>query len=295
MGALYLTELPEVFDAAGLDVVVIDGHERRSRSTGGYDPAVGAPVAMCLHHTAGGLLSGNLAAALHGALAHKSKPISNGHLGRDCTLYWQASGATNTEGQGGPLGPHLPGPGNYANPRVIGFEMDNNGVGEPWSDAMQEVILRMSIALYVHGVKHWGWEPSVPQYRLFAHFEWAPDRKIDPAGPSRWTRPGDRYQRWDMDRFRADVRAGVTLALLPPTPMEDDMLKVIKNKDAASGITCSTNGLIKTWLDNGHSSAAALRRAGQAVPEDVGQEEFASYGPIVGPVPAGHDAYGRQL
>ena len=36
------------------------------------------------------------------------------------------------------------------------------------------------------------------------HVEWAPDRKVDPAGPSRWATGNET---WDLDRFRADVEA----------------------------------------------------------------------------------------
>lgn len=206
MGSYFLRELPEYFDAGGLDVHVLPGYDTRSRSTGGFDPHIPAPVGMALHHTAGGPGMDGLAHALYGAMNHISKPIDNFSIGRAGTLFCDAAGASNTEGQGGPLGPWLPGPGNYANPRVIGLEICNNGVGEPYPDPQQDAIFLYSVLLYMYGIKHWGWEDSVPWYRLFAHFEWAPTRKIDPAGPSRWTDWDDRYLRWDMDRFRLEVR-----------------------------------------------------------------------------------------
>ena len=38
--------------------------------------------------------------------------------------------------------------------------------------------------------------------RVHAHAEWAPDRKVDPYGPSPWGN-----QTWHMDAFRADLAA----------------------------------------------------------------------------------------
>lgn len=82
--------------------------------------------------------------------------------------------------------------------------------------------------------------------------------------------------------------------LLPPKPIEETkMIEVIRNDDDPTGAVYSSDGLIKTWLDNGISAAAALKRAEQDAPKGVDNETCASYGPIVGPIPSGHDAYGR--
>lgn len=84
---------------------------------------------------------------------------------------------------------------------------------------------------------------------------------------------------------------------LPETNHGDIPMRVVKNKDGQKGaeIVCKTDDMIKVWLDNGVASAHALQRSGQAVPEDVDAETFASLGPILGPIPAGHDAYGRYI
>lgn len=75
----------------------------------------------------------------------------------------------------------------------------------------------------------------------------------------------------------------------------DKMTKVIKNIDDPLGGTFNTDGVIKTWLDNGNAAQAALWRNGQSVPEDVNEDMCAGYGPIVGPRHPQHDEYGRYM
>jgi hypothetical protein len=75
---------------------------------------------------------------------------------------------------------------------AIGIEIANGGTGEAYPTAQQDATLatvRTLTARY-----------SISQ--VYSHFEWAPSRKIDPTGPSRWSPNGGK---WNMDAFRADV------------------------------------------------------------------------------------------
>lgn len=135
-----------------------------------------------------------------------------------------AAGATNTQGLGGPLA-CTRGiiPKDQGNKFVIAVEAMNNGTGETWPDVM--------LRSYVGGIagiigclaEQGAYDISTGTYRkivldpsrndLHAHFEWAPTRKIDPAGPPAdskdpgYARMTDQYKRWNMNDFRTDVAA----------------------------------------------------------------------------------------
>ncbi len=57
-----------------------------------------------------------------------------------------------------------------------------------------------------------------PATDIMSHFEWAPGRKIDPAGPPSPFAGDNQWQMWDMDKFRAAVTARPT----PPPPVEEE-------------------------------------------------------------------------
>jgi hypothetical protein len=116
-----------------------------------------------------------------------------------------AAGATNTNGSG--TCPHC-GTTDNMNTRAIGIEAGNNGTGEPWPAAQQDAYLVLCRVL----CSHYGIANEAVQF----HATYAPSRKIDPAGPSRWAPSGT----WPLDPFQADVAK-------PPAPIppeeEDDM------------------------------------------------------------------------
>lgn len=215
MGALYLTDLADILRAAGLPVIELPGWKTRARGSGGYDPARGAE-GISVHHTAESPLMDGSASAVYGAINHPSKPISNCYVSRKGVWYVQAAGASNTSGKGGPYHGI---PLDSANARTIGIECGNDGVGEAWPDDQVTSILHGVAALYRTYGERFGW--GIELGRVYAHFEWAPGRKIDPRGPSIYS---DRQNvMWDMDRFRGDV-AGIVFAApeapVPPPPIE---------------------------------------------------------------------------
>ena len=185
----FLLDLADVLRAAGLDVEEVDGWQQRARSTGGY--RVG-PVAIIVHHTAGGLGMDGPGDVRDLAFTNANAPVANLYLNRAGRWHVLAAGATNANGKGGPLGPL---PIHEANTRVIGIEAGNNGIGEPWPPVMQDA--------YVAGVAALADAYEIPNDCVFSHWEWT-TRKIDPAGPSRFGTAGP-YQQWNMDTFRAAV------------------------------------------------------------------------------------------
>jgi hypothetical protein len=95
------------------------------------------------------------------------------------------------------------------NSSAIGIEAGNNGVGETWTPVQQDTFVALCRVL----CDSYG----IPIDHVHAHFEWAPSRKIDPAGNSRYAAGG---ASWDMDAFRGDVHY-YTGGAPPPVPEED--------------------------------------------------------------------------
>jgi hypothetical protein len=129
-----------------------------------------------------------------------------------------AAGATNTNGKGGPLDGV---PADSMNTHAIGVEA-NGGYGEAWPTVQTDSYTRGVAALMAH-------------YRIDhcrAHFEWAPDRKIDPAGPSPWATGN---ASWNMDAFRADLNGG-------DMPLSDDDVRRI-----ADAVWTHDVGGVKAW------------------------------------------------
>ena len=194
MGDRYLTDLADVLRAAGLTVVELDGWRDRARGSGGYDS--GRPTHVMVHHTASPPSSSGEGDAWYCAEGDEDAPLSNLCLDRAGAWWVLAAGATNTNGAGGPLDNV---PEDSMNTHAIGIEA-NGGYGESWPDVQTDA--------YVAGVRalcdHYGLE------HVRAHFEWAPERKVDPAGPSPWASGSSS---WNMGAFRADVESEADMPL----------------------------------------------------------------------------------
>jgi LysM repeat protein len=188
----FLTDLGDTLRGAGLSVTEHDGWQQRSRGSGGYN---GGPIGIIVHHTASPPHNDGRNDVDFIVTNKASAPISNLYLDRTGKWWVLAAGATNTNGKGGPWGPI---PIDGANARVIGIEAANNGVGEPWPDEMQDA--------YVKGVAALADRYGIDSNNVLSHHEWAPTRKMDPAGPSRFGSI-NRSNTWDMNMFRAAVNA----------------------------------------------------------------------------------------
>jgi hypothetical protein len=190
-GGRALFDLADVLRRAGLRVREIDGWQQRQRGGTGYGQE--DPIGIVVHHTASSSSWDGEPDVNYLAVQCDVAPMSNLYVDRSGQWWVIAGGATNTNGTGGPWGPI---PLDSANSRVIGIEAGNNGVGEPWPDVMQDA--------YVAGVAALADAYGVEAGNILAHHEWAPTRKLDPAGPSRFGSINS-SQSWDMDRFRAAV------------------------------------------------------------------------------------------
>jgi hypothetical protein len=188
--SLYLTDLAAVCRLTGYPVIEVEGWQTRARGSGGYGP--GLPSHVISHHTASGASSDGWPDVNYMTFTHTDAPLTNLYLGRNGTIYVCAAGATNTNGKGSdPCGITAD---DSMNSSAIGIEAGNDGVGETWPTIQQDAYLALCWFLCS--------EYAIPIGQVHAHFEWAPDRKIDPAGNSRYATGGSS---WNMDAFRGEV------------------------------------------------------------------------------------------
>lgn len=219
------TWLADVLRGVGLTVVEQNGWRGRGRELDSIE-------GVMWHHTASPT-SSTLATNLHVVTNGNSiapGPIANLLLWRDGTFHAIADGRCNHAGKG-----FLPWIGtDRGNACLLSIEAVNNGVGEPWGEAMVEAYERATAAMLRHlglGVE-----------RVVTHWEYATPRgrKIDPAGPN-----GERIafvpgtQTWAPDSVRAAVRTWLTPppppveipAPQPPAEEEDDVSIIVTNAE----------------------------------------------------------------
>lgn len=157
------TWLADTLRAEGLTVIEHPGWNTRGRDDL-------TPNWQIFHHTASNppAPTPSLGTVLNGR-PDLPPPLCNILVGRDDTCHLIAAGTANHAGQGnypdGTTGNHL----------SIGWECENNGVGEPWPDHQLEVIARGQAAV----CRRLGHQAD----RVIYHRTFAPVRKIDPAGP----------------------------------------------------------------------------------------------------------------
>jgi hypothetical protein len=178
MGAIWLTEMPDWFADAGLNVDVYDNlWSTRSRSSGGYEKVLGIGI----HHDASSTGSSEMSGCDWGWKNSSDKPIGCIRLWRDGHIIVGAAGATNTMGKGGPLTASKGTiPKDQGNMYMVAIEAANNGVGEPWPTVMIDAYLGM-----VHTLCQ---ELGLAHSDVWSHAGYCqpscPGRKIDPAGPT---------------------------------------------------------------------------------------------------------------
>lgn len=215
MGSRYLTDLADVCRNAGLAVLEQRDWQTRSRSSGGYNN--GKPDHVMVHHTASGTSADGWPDCNYMSFNSSISPICNLYIDRAGTVYVLAGGATNTNGKGhDPCGLVAD---NNMNTSAIGIEGANDGVGASWPEAQQNTYVVLVAAL----CRAYNISPAC----VHSHFEYAPDRKVDPSGPSRWSphsTGGGSGNMWIMTDFRADVAdlvvpmPGPGPSPIPPSP-----------------------------------------------------------------------------
>lgn len=217
MGNLWLPDMDDwLRDIGGLPVETWPNWLTASRGSGGYDDIFGIQV----HHDASPTSWTLERSSQYGFDQAQYHPVGALRLDRGDSQRWMvgAAGATNTSGKGGPMACSRGTiPLDSANRYLISIEALNNGVGETWTPANRDAYVR-GVAALIIGLREQGAYDAVHGvYRKIilnplvggdvgAHFEWAPTRKIDPAGPpDPFADLTDRYQRWKMDQFRVAV------------------------------------------------------------------------------------------
>jgi len=220
MGAIWLTSLADwCREAVGpANVIEEPGWQTRSRGSGGY---TAGPTHIGIHHTAGKTSPENDKRYMwHNADA---KPIGAVLLDRDGRVHVGCAGATNTQGKGKALtnskGQKVP--ENKQNEYVLSIEAANAGTGEPWPQAQQDAYVKLCAVFCV--------KLGLTAGDCLAHFETAPGRKADPAGPSKWEDgtglSAGNTRVWNMNKFRSDVAVRIQQITQPaPEPQPDPEL-----------------------------------------------------------------------
>lgn len=195
--------MAEVIRSAGVRVMETPNWQTRTYPKYGAYPAM--PTHVMVHHTASKTTPAN---DLNYILNSPLSPIGNIYLDRTGVCWIVAGGraVTNGKGSSAPWGGGVP--DNMMNHYSIAIEAANDGVGEPWPKAQTDAYIRLCAALCD--------AYDIPTKHVRAHFEWAPGRKIDPAGPSPWAIGA---KSWDMDKFRKDVSEAQI-----PIKVEDNMI-----------------------------------------------------------------------
>ena len=199
-----LDRLAALLRGDGVEVDILPGAQGRSArmfASTGYKRGCQAIVE---HHTGGSGMypESDIGYILNGK--GDGYVISNAYTWRTkkkITLI--ASGPTYTEGSGGPLGLI---PANGGNSVAFSNEIASPGAAQsPYPEFQQNAVASFAFHAANLAAEIWGWpdDPFGPT-RSFSHFEWAPGRKIDPRGVSRWSPQGGM---WDMDQFRSELRS----------------------------------------------------------------------------------------
>lgn len=235
--------LDEHLRSWGLKVEEITGWRTRSARTTTFTPR-----AVIAHHTAGAA-TGN-APTLQYIINNR---LSQFVLGRDGTVYLVSGNRANHAGYGGPLRGI---PKDAGNRYCWGIEAENTGRGEPWPDVQLQAYYKLAAALCaLHNVGH---------DSVFAHKEWAPSRKIDPAGI-------------DMDDFRRKVAAELYAAKGDPVlglGDSGDAVEQVQTLLNRHGFTCTVDGDFGPNTEKAVKSFQAARKL--AADGIVGKQTWAA-------------------
>lgn len=231
--------LRKVLEAAGQKCVELAGYNylTESRQSDGQGFPAPGPYGLVFHHTASSLAS---AASDHRYLAigHQYHPVSNVCLGmRNGEAVWGlvAAGASNTNGAGGPFRSSVGlVPKDEGNHYLMAIEVSIDGQGETWPKKLTDAAIAGIAAI----AKAYHFKAS----DVLAHGEWAPTRKVDPAGPTEDKTLGvstGAASLWNMAPFRARIAAAMNPT--PPDQPEDVMTPAQEAK--LDALTVKVNAL----------------------------------------------------
>ena len=193
------------------------------------------------HHTASGPSSNGWPDVNFIAWGSQDAPLANLYLDRAGVVFVIAAGATNTNGKGhDSWGGGVP--DDAMNTHAIGIEAANAGTGELWPSVQQDAYVTLVRALCsAYGIAN---------DHVRAHFEWAPARKIDQAGASRWASGA---ASWDMPAFRTSCRETPTPPILEG---DDEMILIrVESSNGYAVFTCTPSGVVR-WVPTGTEADA---------------------------------------
>lgn len=203
MGTITLAALPRYLDKWHVRYSLADGWLERGRRSGGFEEILGVGI----HHAASSRNSTLAAAERYCTVTATDRPIGNGTFSRDKDgplLRLWAGLAANTLGKGGPRwSTRGPIPQDSGNARTVNYEAENDGIGEPWSEAMQDLMV-LACCATLDWARNETPGGDIGPGDIFGHFEWT-TRKYDPAGPARFNGYQTGPVSWDMNEFRGAV------------------------------------------------------------------------------------------
>lgn len=164
-------------------------------------PGVYRPSGILIHHTASArsVRPGGSVPLLQEGRSDLPGPLCQIHIDRAAQVWLITDGRGNHAGrETGDMGDHDGRPGEDGNAELLGIEVDNDGLGEPWPQPVLDRMVDVCAALCAYT----GW----PVGRVLGHKEWT-TRKIDPSGV-------------DMDKFRWFVAARLDRGPDGPKPIE---------------------------------------------------------------------------
>jgi hypothetical protein len=253
----YLTDLADVLRRAGLAVVEYPDWQSRANKSGGYGE--GRPWGVMWHHDAASEGASDQARADYEAVNSPEAPVANLHVMRSGEVWVLAAGRTNTNGKGaGVTWSKGAVPTDSMNSYAVGMELSNTGVGQTYPQAQIDAAIAASNAVNAaYG--------NLP-IDVATHYQWAPNRKIDPAqaaaveGP--WQPRGITGSgTWSDDDLRSECR--VRAATPAPPSGDDDMLLYVEVNDAWARFigTGQINPLVLWQVGYTSGSRADVHRA----------------------------------
>jgi len=176
-------------------------------------------------------------------------PLCHILVARDGAVYLVAAGRANHAGKGGPWQGI---PQDSGNAYLIGVEVENDGVGEPWSSELLQAcdVVFATLLLGLRRKSDW----------LCGHKEWAPDRKIDPA-------------RIDMTKYRGRVSAEMRTLAGGFSPPSGEEYHVVERGDTLWSIGQRYRVSVDE-LKRLNALKTDIIRSGDSAPPGVGAHEL---------------------
>jgi len=266
----WLDGMGNVLKAAGCKVVEVDGWKTRSypRWSPGY-PSASTVNHIFAHHTASKTSAENDTAYMVRGNGTFPGPIGNLYLARDGSFWCVAAGQALTEGMGSSRPWNGGVPDNEMNHHSISIEAGNNGIGEPWPKAQLDAYVR-GVAALMKGF-------NIPLNNVRGHCEWAPGRKIDPAGPTlsypTWGGTTGKAT-WNMNQFRLSVQKFINGPIPPAGAIIVENNMQILNPPVRKYDSRSAGGAMKAGetrvINLGTTAKAAFINVAAAQPTGAG-------------------------